>query len=163
METLRTLTDEFKVLMTYADSDDPDDQRVFQDTVEGLIAVIGVKMDGYCTVMDQIGGNVAMLDKEIKRLTHRKEVLENNIKRMKTALKDAMIEIGEKKITSDHYTITLCNNGGLTPMKVDGEVPDNYKRIVYETDTEKIRKDLESGKQLPFAHLEERGQHVRIK
>ena len=49
-------------------------------------------------------------------------------------------------------------------MVVDPErVPDNYKRVVYETDLEKIRKELEDGKQLDFAHLEERGEHLRIK
>ena len=48
-------------------------------------------------------------------------------------------------------------------MEITGDVPDNYKRIVYEVDRERIRADLEQGAELPFAHLNERGTHLRIR
>ena len=72
-------------------------------------------------------------------------------------------KLNQRKITTDFHTFIVCKNGGKQPMEITGDVPDNYKRVVYETDTEKIRKELEAGATLPFAHLEECGEHLRIK
>ena len=163
METLRELTDDMYALMEYADSTDPDDQAVFQDTLDGLIAMIEQKADGYCTVMDQIKANITAHDLEIKRLTARKKAMEANIDRMKDALLAAMVAMDEKKIKTELNTITRCANGGKQKMTIDGEVPDNYLHIIYQPDTDKIRDDLEQGMELPFAHLEPRGEHVTIK
>ena len=163
MESLRELTNDMYALLEYADSTDPDDQQVFQDTLDGLIAVIEKKADSYCTVMDQIKANIAAHDLEIKRLTARKKAMENNVDRMKDALLAAMVAMDEKKLKTDLYTITRCKNGGKQPMKIDGIVPDSYQRIVYEVDNDKIRADLEQGAELPFAHLEPRGEHIMIK
>jgi hypothetical protein len=43
------------------------------------------------------------------------------------------------------------------------DVPDEYMKVVFEPDTDKIRKDLEEGKTLPFARLEERGVHLNVR
>ena len=48
-------------------------------------------------------------------------------------------------------------------MIIDGEVPDNFKRIIYEDDKELIRKHLEDGEVLNFAKLLPRGEHISIK
>ena len=163
METLRELTNDMYALLEYSDSTDPDDQVVFQDTLDGLIAMIEQKADGYCTVMDQIKANIAAHDMEIKRLTARKKAMEANIDRMKDALLAAMVAMDEKKIKTELYTITRCANGGKQALELTDDVPDNYKRIVYENDTDKIRADLEQGVDLPFAHLKPRGEHVMIR
>ena len=163
MESLRELTNDMYALLEYADSTDPDDQQVFQDTLDGLVAVIEKKADQYCCVLDQIKANIAAHDLEIKRLTARKKAMEANVGRMKDALLAAMVAMDEKKLKTDLYTITRCANGGKQKMTIDGEVPDNYIRTVYETDVDKIRADLEDGAELPFAHLEPRGEHIMIK
>ena len=67
------------------------------------------------------------------------------------------------KVQTAHYTFAIQKNGGKLPLKIIGEVPANYKRVVYEDDKDKIRKELEGGKKLDFAVLEERGTHLRIK
>lgn len=88
--------------------------------------------------------------------------MDNNVKRMKQALLEAMQLMNAPEIQGQHFKLKICNNGGKQPMKITGEVPNNYKRVVYEDDNEKIRRELEEGKKLEFAHLEERGQHLRI-
>ena len=40
---------------------------------------------------------------------------------------------------------------------------EEYTKTIVENDTDKIRADLEAGKELPFAHLEPRGESLRIK
>ena len=48
-------------------------------------------------------------------------------------------------------------------MIMDGDVPNDYLKVIYEPDKDKIRQALEDGTELPFAHLEEKGKHVVIK
>lgn len=165
METLYTLSDEYEQLMELAISTDPSDEQAFADTLEGLTAVINTKMDDYAVVMTHLKGRSEMIQAEIERLQAMKQAIDNHEKRMKATMLHVMTEkLNQRKIQTDFHTFTVCKNGGKQPMVVDPErVPDNYKRVVYETDLEKIRKELEDGKQLDFAHLEERGEHLRIK
>ena len=165
METLYSLSDEYEQLMELAISTDPSDEQAFADTLEGLTAVINTKMDDYAVVMTHLQGRSEMIQVEIERLQAMKQTIDNHEKRMKATMLHVMTEkLNQRKIQTDFHTFTVCKNGGKQPMIVDSErVPDNYKRIVYETDLEKIRKELEDGKQLDFAHLEERGEHLRIK
>ena len=163
METLRELTNDMYALLEYADSTDPDDQAVFQDTLDGLKGMIEQKADGYCAVMDQIKANIAAHDLEIKRLTARKNAMEANIKRMKELLLEAMVAMDEKKIMTGLYTITRCKNGGKQSIEITGKVPDKYCKITIEPDMDKIREALELGVDLPFASLKERGEHITVK
>jgi hypothetical protein len=88
---------------------------------------------------------------------------ENNAKRMKEALINAMDAAGVDEIPAGEYTLKIAKNGGLQPLKIDGVVPDNFKKIIYEDDKNLIRKALNDGEELSFAHLEERGRHLNIK
>lgn len=164
MDTLYSLSDEYVQLMDLAISTDPEDEQAFADTLEGLMAVISTKMDDYAVVMTHLKGRSDLIQAEIDRLKAMQQTIDNHEKRMKAALLSVMTEkLNQRKITTDFHTFTVCKNGGKQPMEITGDVPDNYKRVVYETDTEKIRKELEAGATLPFAHLEERGEHLRIK
>lgn len=164
METLYSLSDEYEQLMELAISTDPSDEQAFADTLEGLTAVINTKMDDYAVVMTHLKGRSDMIQAEIERLQAMKQAIDNHEKRMKATMLHVMTEkLGQRKIQTDFHTFTVCKNGGKQPMEITDDVPDNYKRIVYETDLEKIRKDLEDGKELSFAHLNERGEHLRIK
>ena len=161
--TLYEIADDYLKLLDMADSMEPDEEQTFLDTLEGVKGEITKKTDSYCAVITEINANIDKFDAEIKRLTARKQAMENHVKRMKEALLEAMKTCDLPEITGEHFKLKIQNNGGKRKLNVFGEVPDNYKRIVYEDDTDKIRKDLEDGKELPFAFLEERGQHVRFR
>lgn len=164
MDTLYSLSDEYVQLMDLAISTDPEDEQAFSDTLEGLTAVINTKMDDYAVVMTHLKGRSDLIQAEIDRLKAMQQTIDNHEKRMKAALLYVMTEkLNQRKITTDFHTFTVCKNGGKQPMEITGDVPDNYKRIVYETDNDKIRAALEAGETLPFAHLKERGEHLRIK
>ena len=162
--SLYELTSDLQALVDFGYTED--DEQAFLDTLEGIIGGIQDKADGYCAVISRFNANVEMIKAEEERLSNRRKTIENNISRMKEALKKALEAmetsgIEKPEIHTDFHTIKLAGNGGKQPMKVNEEkVPDNYKMIVYQTDTEKIRKELESGKKLPFAYLEPRGRHV---
>ena len=160
--TLFGITAEFEQLYDLA-TDECMDQELFNDTLDGLIGELEVKAGGYCNVIKQLemeadrSKNMAMVWQEKQR------VRENAIKRMKEALRDAMIRTGQKEIDAGDYVIKLQKNGGRVPMCIDGEVPQNMTKMVIEPDKDKIRRWLEEGNTCDWAYLEERGQHIVIK
>jgi hypothetical protein len=165
MGTLFEITNEFQALYEFATTAELGelDEQAYADTLNGLIGELEIKSAGYVAVINQLDMEQKKAEELAKAFKEKADVRKNNIKRLKDALKWAMINTGQKEITAGDFTIKLQNNGGKAPLKITGAVPDNFKRIIYEDDTELIRKRLEEGEELDFAHLEERGKHIVIK
>ena len=161
-ETLYSLTQDYKDLLDLAGSAEPDEMEVFNDTLEAVLGQIEVKADGYAAVMSEIEGRADIVAKEINRLKAIEDRLVATHKRMKDRLKSAMEELHTNEIKTDLHRFKIVKNGGKLPLIIDGGVPDSYKRVEYVDDKEKIRKALESGECLTFAHLEDRGTHLKI-
>ena len=161
MSSLYDLTGEFKALYEMAINDE--DPQAFLDTLEGLKGELEVKAGGYVHVIKQLTMEADECDKVIDAFTAKKATRMNNVKRMKDALMAAMDAAGIDTLKAGEYTLKIAKNGGLQPLKIDGEVPDNFKKIIYEDDKDMIRKALNDGEELGFAHLEERGRHLNIK
>ena len=89
-------------------------------------------------------------------------MLENREDRLKNYLADVMRNTGKTNFKTQLHTFRIQKNGGKRALTIDGEVPEEYTKIVIENDTDKIRADLEAGKKLPFAHLEAQGESLRI-
>ena len=162
MSTLFEITNEFQEL--YSMLTDPDaDVECINDTLDALTGELEVKSAGYVAVIHQLEMEQQKAEELSKALKTKADIRKNNIKRMKDALKFTMLTTGKDKIEAGPYTIKLVSNGGKLPLQIIGDVPDNFKRIIYEDDTELIRKHLEDGELLDFAYLEERGKHIVIK
>ena len=165
METLYSLTQDYKNLLDLAGSADPEEIETFNDTLEAVLGQIEVKADGYAAVMSEIEGRANIVAKEINRLKAIEDRLVATHKRMEERLKTAMEEIGTKEIKTDLHRFKIVGNGGKVPMTVDkGCVPDEYmkKEVKMIPNKDKIRKALESGERLTFAHLEDRGTRLKI-
>lgn len=162
MGTLFDITADFQQL--YEMATDPEcDEQVFSDTLEALTGELEVKSKGYVSVIKQLEMEMTQANITAEMFKMKSKVRENHIKRMKEALLYAMTEIGTDKVEAGDWTIKVQKNGGQQPLVIDGEVPQSYKQIIYQDDKALIRKALEDGKQLEFAHLEERGKHIVIK
>jgi hypothetical protein len=106
-------------------------------------------------------------NQEAKRLSARGRSWENKAVWLKGRILSTMLAIGEQKIKTARNTVSVCKNGGLLPLQLPERVeliPDDYvtSRTIIEPDKEKIRKELEAGKELEFARLGERGVHLKI-
>ena len=164
MSTLYELTTQYQSLLDLGDSDDPEDQEAFRNTLEGLDYELDLKADDYAAVLMQLDGKAAIIDKEIERLSAIKTVITNNTTRMKQMLQWSMEQTGRTEIKTDLHTFKIVKNGGRAPLVVnEEEVPDCYKRVIVEIDRPKIREALEDGVELSFASIGERGSHLRIK
>jgi hypothetical protein len=163
MNTLYDLTQDYRNLLDLAGSADPEEIEVFNNTLEAVMGEIEVKADGYAAVMTEIKGRANTVCAEINRLKAIEDRLNFTLKRMEDRLKTAMEEIGTKDIKTDLHRFRIVGNGGKQKMVIDEKsVPDGYKVKVSVPDKEKIRKVLESGEDLSFAYLEDRGTHLKI-
>ena len=161
MGSLFDITAEFMAL--YELATDPEcDEQIFQDTLEGLMGELEVKSSGYVNVIKQLDMEAKQAKEVAQAFSDKAKVRENHIKRMKETLKMAMEKIGVKSVDAGAFTVKLQNNGGLQPLKITGEVPDNMTKVIVEPDTDRIREFLKDNK-CEWAHLEERGQHIVIK
>lgn len=163
MGTLFNLVGEFEALYELATSDNAETEQVFLDTLEALRGELEVKAGGYIRVIKTLEMEVDGCDNVLEEFQKKKIIRTNSIKRMKDALMNAMDVAGVDEIPAGEYTLKIAKNGGLQPLKIDGEVPDNFKKVIYENDKDLIRKALNDGEELDFAHLEPRGRHLNIK
>ena len=90
-------------------------------------------------------------------------MFENRVNTLKQNLFNAMKSTGKTKFVTNLFSFNIQKNGGKQALTIDGDVPNEYTKTVIENNTDKIRQALEAGKELPFAHLEPRGESLRIK
>ena len=162
MGTLFNIVGEFEELYALATQEELDEQ-LFNDTLEALTGELEIKGAGYVAVIQQLDMEAKKAKEIAEAFKMKADARINAIGRMKDALKVAMTRIGTDKIDAGDYTIKLQKNGGKQPMLITDEVPNDYLKVIYEPDKEKIRQALEEGTELSFAHLEERGKHIAIK
>lgn len=159
--TLYDIQGEYLALYDLATAED--DEQAFLDTLECLHGELAVKGEGYAKVIKQLEMEADECDKVIEAFTRKRELRKNHVKKMKEAYLEAMGIAGLDEIQAGAYKIKVKGNGGKAPLIITGDVPDNFMKIKYEPDNELIRKAIESGDDVGFAHLAPRGKHIEIK
>jgi len=160
-QTLFEIVDDYQNL--YELATDPDtDPEVFNDTLEAIKGALEVKSCGYVNVIKQLEMEAKQADEVSEMFKAKAEVRKNNIKRMKEMLKSALEATNQESLTAGAYTIKLQKNGGVQPLVIDGDVPQNMTKVIVEPDNAKIREYLKDHS-CEWAHLEERGKHIVIK
>lgn len=122
--------------------------------------------DDFCKIIREMDLDADKRISEGKRLIESGQEMLSRANGLKEYLKDSMIMTDNTKIKTDLFTLSVCKNGGKTPIEVDDEnVPQEYKQevVTYKVDSNKIREKLEEGQKLTFARFRERGTHLRIK
>lgn len=163
MGTLFELTTDMQAL--YALATEEDDEHAFLDTLEGLKGMIQDKAASYVDVIQQLDMEAAKADLMAKQFAQKRDIRKNNVKRMKEALMIAMDAMDATTMDAGNYTIKIVKNGGVQPLRITGEVPDNMTKVTVEPDGAKIREFLKDQPEhvCEWAFLEERGRHITIK
>ena len=161
MATIYEIRDDLKYFYDFiSDPENTYDDQIIKDTLESLEGELEDKIEAYMHVMVQLETDADGLDKEIARLTARRDACRNPAKRMKETILQTLQAHGKPKIETEHFRLSVAKNGGLQPLKITGDVPAEYCKL--EPDNGKIREALKSG-ELDFAHLEERGVHLSVR
>ena len=142
---------------------DPEtDPELLEGSIESVMGAIEVKSCSYANLIKQLEMEAKQAQMVSEAFAAKAKTRENNIKRMKEALMIAMERLGKKDLPAGAFTFSIHGNGGLQPLKIDGEVPQNMTKVTVEPDTKKIREYLKDNT-CEWAHLEPRGTHVVIK
>ena len=162
MKNLYELTNDWNTVANMLYDEDVDEKMVL-DTLESIEGDIEDKANGYAKIIKELEAKAKARKEEAKRLSDSSKTFENKVKFLKQNLFNSMKETGKTKFTTDLFSFNIAKNGGKQALTIDGEVPEEYTKTVIENDTDKIRQALENGENLPFAHLEPRGESLKIR
>lgn len=160
--TLFDIVGEFQDLYNLATSEEIESEEAFIDTLESLKGELEAKSTGYVAVINRLEAEQAKAEEVAKAYSAVAKSRKNSIKRMKDTLLMAMDSLDRTEMPAGELTIKIKKNGGLQPLVIDGDVPDNMTKITVEPDNDKIRSFLKDN-ECDWAHLEERGRHIEIK
>ena len=134
--------------------------------MEGLWGEIEEKADGYAKIIAGMKYDIEALKAEEQRLNARRKALEQRAEWLKSNLEANMREIGKTKFKTELFSFSIQKNGGLQPLVIDGVLDDIPGRFLIPQppvpNNEAIRKLL-ADKQVDWAHLEPRGESLRIR
>ena len=162
MSNLYQLTNNYETVLNMLYDEDVDEQMIL-DTLESIEGEIEDKADGYAKIMKELEAKSNARKAEAKRLNESAKIFENRVNFLKQNLFNAMKQTGKTKFSTNLFNFNIARNGGKQALTIDGDVPKEYTKTIIENDTDKIRQALENGEKLPFAHLEPRGESLRIK
>lgn len=165
--TLFNIVGEYKELYDMLTEADPDQEelQVILDTLEAVEGELEEKASGYVFIIKQLEMEAAKCKELADEWKAKQAARENAQKRLKTALKDAMVHLNLNELKAGDYVLKVQNNGGLLPLVYDHEedIPQSLMKVRYEPDGKLIREYLEKHPEATFAHIGERGQHIAIK
>lgn len=162
---LYELTDQYLALQEMA-YDSEVDAQLFKDTMEGLWGEIEEKADGYAKILLGIKADIEALKEEEQRLYLRRKQLEQRSQWLKDNLEANMREMDKTKFKTALFSFNIQKNGGLQPLVIDGLIEDIPGKFLIPQppvpNNEAIRALL-GEKQVDWAHLEPRGESLRIR
>lgn len=166
--TLFDMTAEFRQLLDVLDECDGEPTPEALAELEAIEGDIKNKADGYCSLIRHYELIHDACAEEAYRIATRAEYARNKVNWLRQRLHDAVLRTGAKKIQTATNTISVCGNGGVTPIDITidhADLPVEYRYSVTEwrAKSDAIRADLEAGLHVPGCVLKERGTHLRIK
>lgn len=145
-----------------ANSAKPEDQQLFDDTIESLQDGIADKAIDYGKVINQLVADKKQLTDKISHDQDRKRILSNNISRLKLALQHGMETAGKDKIKDIDLSIWIQNNPVSVAVTNDKLIPDEFTEVEKKLNKTAIKQALNDGEEVPGAKLVQT-RSIRIK
>lgn len=158
---LYDLTEQYEMLLEMAREGHEDfDYSEMLSKAEGAISD---KLDGYCKVIKTLEAEAEAVGAESQRLAQRKTVLENQVKRMKEAMKMGMIRLNMDKHKSTLFTVSVTKPRQRVEVTNIDAVPSELLKIKKEVDKTAAAELLKSGKKVSGVALVYGGSGLMIK
>ena len=107
------------------------------------------KLDNYCALIQSRLMWVAARRSEAERMAKLAESDTKVVDFLRSRLKSHLEAIGEKKLRTKRFNISVCANGGKTPLRFDDTtpelMPERFQRVTVEPNREAIRSALDQG------------------
>lgn len=154
--TLYELTEDMRTLLDMLEEETTEDeQEAIENALQDVLENMAEKAESYGQVLKQIEADAAAVKAEKMRLAKKQASLENNAKRLREAMKFAMLVTGQKKLKTGLFTFGIqTREKAFLDLPVEEIGPDFWKYREPEADMAKIEKYLKEGHEVDFAHLE---------
>lgn len=160
--TLYELTDEMMTLLSWLEEADDEssipDQQAIEDTLAMVAEDFCAKADGYGKVLKQLQADAEAVKAEKMRLAARQSSLEKSADRLKEAMRDALVKLGQKSLKTDLFTFsTRAGQELVIDAESVYELPMEMVRIVDPVpDKMAIKKYIKehAGEEITWAHME---------
>lgn len=133
-----------------------DGQEGLADTLESLNDAIEDKAVGYAKVMKNLEAQAKAIKDEEARLADRRKSIENNVRRLRESLEQAMNDVGMKRIKTELFSFNIQKNPPSIEVLNDSVIPKGYF-IEQEPklDRKAILQDLKDGKEIAGVEIKQ--------
>jgi hypothetical protein len=124
------------------------------------------KAEAYCGLISEMEALAAVRKTEADRVGKLAKATAAQAERLRKALKEALILLDVRKLSTDRYQISLRKPGGKAPLEIDEfMVPTEFVTVETITNPNKdlIRQRLDAGEVLDFARYLERQDSLIIR
>ncbi|MAL97188.1 MAG: hypothetical protein CL583_01940 [Alteromonadaceae bacterium] len=166
MTQLYKLSEQFQELNALMEAEDDGSlKEAVENTLELVQGDFNDKAQALITVCQNMEGDAAAIDSEIKRLQARKKAIENRQAAMKDYLRDNMERTGISKVSCPLFTITCVKGREIAIINDEQVIPDDYVVVKTEIRPDKalIAKALKDGYEVPGCSLDRAKSSIRIK
>ncbi|EAE7055116.1 siphovirus Gp157 family protein [Listeria monocytogenes] len=150
MPTLYSIQDKYQQLLNLAEQLDPE---LLKDTLESIDDELETKAENVAFVIKELEGQSLILEKETKRLAERKNTINNNVKRLKQSLFDAMITANKQKIKTNLFTLDIRKNPPSLIVEDESKLLNYLIEQPKKLDKTKLGDDLKKGIEVPGAKI----------
>ncbi|EAD0547997.1 siphovirus Gp157 family protein [Listeria monocytogenes] len=150
MSTLYSIQGKYQQLLNLAEQLDPE---LLKDTFESIDDELETKAENVAFVIKELEGQSIILEKETKRLAERKNTINNNVKRLKQSLFDAMITANKQKIKTNLFTLDIRKNPPSLIVEDESKLLNYLIEQPKKLDKTKLGDDLKKGIEVPGAKI----------
>lgn len=127
---LYELTEEMRQLLELLEEDE--DQTAIEDTLALVKEDLKDKIQGYGCVIRQLAADKAALAEERQRIQKREKSVENNMNRLRDAVKYAMLITNQPKLKTNLFSFSVSTRQKFV-LDVDvNDLPDEFKKVTVE-------------------------------
>lgn len=142
-------------ILELAEANDGEINPTLDAFLEGIKTQIGTKADNYKFVIDRLEFCSQMLDAQANRIYQAANAVDSAVDRMKARIKDAMVGMKVDEVKGSTWRFKMSKTKGRLVVQ-DEKLPKGYliAKTVYDADKERIRAEIEAGKEVPGAVIE---------
>lgn len=148
--TLYSIQGKYQQLLNLAEELDPE---LLKDTLESIDDELETKAENVAFVIKELEGQSLILEKETKRLTERKNTINNNVKRLKQSLFDAMVTANKQKIKTNLFTLDIRKNPPSVIVEDESKLLNYLVEQPKKLDKTRLSDDLKKGIEIPGAKI----------
>lgn len=165
MSGLYQLVEDYETVINMFDDGETDEQVIF-DTLESIEGEIEDKADNYAKIIRNFKSCAEQLKAEEERIYSRRKSYESWADKLKGILEENLRFIGKTKFKTALFTFNIQKNGGKQPLSISENIDEIPMKYLIQREplpnNEAIRELLEK-KEVDWAHLEPRGESLRIR